>query len=113
MKHAGTAGTVSEQQTGNGNGQTIGSMEDVLHGLVGHVITVINPQTFTPTLAGYKIDSSAVKAKVLSCENGLLRLLTEFLSDPHRKVKEKAQLFVPVAHVKRVMVSQSTKLLTL
>jgi len=96
-----------------GNGQKTGALEKILAKLTGQVITVINPQTYTPTLTGYKIDSAACKAKVISCENGILRLLVEYLSDPRRKVTEKAQQFVPVDQIKRIMISKSERILTL
>jgi hypothetical protein len=111
MKNLDTKERQSERR--GGNGQNIDSLEEILGSLVGQVITVINPQTYTPTLTGYKIDSSAYRAKVMSCENGILRLLFEFLCDPHRKTKEKAQQFVPVDQVKRVMISPKLKLVTL
>ena len=95
------------------NGQKIDSLEKVLSTLVGHIITVVDPQTYAPTLTGYEIEPTAYKAKVISCENGILRLLLEYLSDPRNKTKERAQLFVPVDQIKRVMVAKSQKLVSL
>ena len=96
-----------------GNGRTAASLETILTKLIGQVITVINPQTYTPTLTGYKIDSSAYKAKVISCDNGILRLLVDYLSDPRKKVTEKAQQFVPVDQIKRILISKTQRIVTL
>jgi|GEM_PF-2410391 len=87
--------------------------EKILAGMLGHSITVVNPQRYTPTLTGYKIEPEAYKARVVSCEDGILKLLTSFLCDPHKKTKEKAFQFVPIDQIKRVMISESQRLVTL
>jgi len=111
MKHHETTEQQPVQKKANSN--KIGSMEDILNSLVGHVVTVLNPQTYIRTITGYKIDSTTYKAKAISCKEGILRLATEYVSDPHSKEREKAQQFVPVDQIKRIMISKSLKLLTL
>lgn len=89
------------------------SFEDVLKDCVGKVITVINPSTYIPTLTGYKIDATSYKAKVISCEDGILRILIDYLSDPRQSKKEKAYQFVPTDQIKRIMVSKSERFVTI
>lgn len=89
------------------------SIDDVLKSLVGQVVTIINPQSYIPTLTGFKIDVQTYKGKIVSYEEKTLRVLTEYLSDPHKKVKEKAFQFIPLEHIKRVTISQSDRFITL
>lgn len=104
---------VRNESSQKSNGQKIDSLQKILSTLVGHMITVVDPQTYAPTLTGYEIEPTAYKAKVVSCEHGILRLLMEYMSDPRSKTKERAQLFVPVEQIKRVMVAKSQKLISL
>lgn len=89
------------------------SMHDILHALMGQVVTVVNPQSYIPTLTGYKIDVETYKAKIVSYEDNTLKVLTEYMRDPHKKVKEKVYQFVPREQIKRVTVSQTERFITL
>ncbi len=103
-----------EERTANAfNGNHNDALDELLSGLTGHIVTVINPQSYTPTLTGYKIDASAYKAKVVSCEKGILKVMMDYLSDPHKKLKERAYQFIPTTWIKRVMISKSEKLISL
>jgi hypothetical protein len=64
-------------------------------------------------MTGYTISSEVYKAKVVSLENGTIKILTEFLSDPHKKIKEKALQYIPVDQIKRVTISKSDRLISL
>lgn len=87
--------------------------EEILGDLIGQVITVVNPQSYIPTLTGYRIDVETYKAKVLSCENGILRILIDYLKDPRKNLKERAFQFIPIDQVKQVMISKNDRFLTL
>lgn len=89
------------------------SMEEICKVLIGQVVTVVNPQSYIPTLTGYKIDVEAYKAKVISYEGDTLKILTEYLRDPHKKVKEKVFQFVHIGNIRRVTISQSERFITL
>lgn len=89
------------------------SINEVCKSLTGQVVTVINPQSYIPTLTGYKIDVQTYKAKVLSYEDGTLKILTEYMSDPHKKVKEKAFQFIPGSQIRRITISQSERFISL
>ena len=89
------------------------SLKEILQALTGQVVTIVNPQSYIPTLTGYKIDVETYKAKIISFEDDTLKILTEYLRDPHKKLKEKVYQFVPREQVKRVTVSQSERFITL
>jgi len=89
------------------------TIEEVCNSLIGQVVTVINPQSYIPTLTGYKIDVQTYKAKVLAYEGDTLKILTEYVSDPHKKVKEKAYQFIPSQQIRRITVSQSERFISL
>jgi hypothetical protein len=90
-----------------------GTFNDLLKTLIGQVITVINPHSYIPTLTGFRIDAETYKAKVLSTENGTLRVLIEYISNPREQTKEKAFQYIPIKQIRHVQVSNSEKLLML
>ena len=89
------------------------SFGEVLCGLRGQVVTVVNQQSYIPTLTGFKVDVESYKAKVVSCDNGILRILIDYLKDPRRKIKEKAYQIIPIEQIKQVMISKTERLVTI
>jgi len=89
------------------------TVDDVCKALEGQIVTVINPQSYIPTLTGYKIDVQTYKAKVVSYEGQTLKILTEYMADPHKKVKEKALQYIPAQQIRRVTISQSERFISL
>ncbi len=89
------------------------SIDEMLKALEGQVVTVINTQSYIRTLTGYKIDVETYKAKIVSYADRSLKILTEYVRDPHKKAKEKVFQFVPIEQVKRVTISQSERFITL
>jgi hypothetical protein len=89
------------------------SISEVLESLIGHVVTVINPHSYIPTITGYKIDAEAYGAKIVSINNGMMKVVTELLSDPHKNVKEKAVQFIPTGEIKGITLSKKSKIITI
>lgn len=89
------------------------SVDEVLQALVGQVVTVINPQSYVRTLTGYEIDVETYASKVISYEGKTLKILTEYVRDPHKKAKEKVYQFIPLQQIKRVTISKTEKFITL
>ena len=89
------------------------TMEDAFSVLVGHLVTVINTQSYERTLTGWKVDVDVYKAKVLSYEKDTLKFITEYVKDPHKKVKEKVFQFIPLSQIKRVTISPTEKFITI
>lgn len=89
------------------------SMKDILKALEGQIVSVVNPQSYVRTLTGYSLDVETYNAKVMSFENDTLKLLTEYLREPHKKVKDKGFQFIHLNQVKRVGVSKTEKFIFL
>jgi hypothetical protein len=89
------------------------SLDEILSNLIGTVVMVINLESYRSTLTGYKVEPETYKAKIMSYEDGTLKLLIEYLRDPRKKVKEKAYQFVPLQHIKRVSVSKNERFITI
>ena len=89
------------------------SIDDILQVLIGQLVTVINPTSYVRTLTGYKIDVETYTAKVMSYEGRTLKILTEYLRDPHQKSKEKVYQFIPTEQIKRITVSKNERFITL
>lgn len=89
------------------------SIDDVLQVLVGQIVTVINPQSYVRTLTGYTIDVETYAAKVTAYEGNTLKILTEYVRDPHKKIKEKVYQFIPKEQIKRVTISKHERFISL
>jgi len=89
------------------------SFQDVLKNWIGQVITVINPSSYIPTLTGFRIDAESYKAKVISTEDNTLRIMIEYLSNPHKKSREKALQYIPIEQIRQVQVSKNDRLVLL
>jgi hypothetical protein len=88
-------------------------MEEVFKTLVGKVVTVVNPESYIRTLTGFTIDKETYNGKVISYEEGTLKLFIEYIYDPHKKIKEKMFEFIHVDHIKRVAISKPERLIFL
>jgi hypothetical protein len=89
------------------------SMKEAFEILIGQVVTVVNTQSYVRTLTGYRVDVEVYKAKVVSYEDQTLKIITEYIKDPRKKVKEKIYQFIPLSQVKRVTISSSEKFIAL
>ena len=89
------------------------SLDEILTALICQVVTVINLHSLIPILTGYKIDVETYKAKVISYEQKTLKILIEFLKDPHKNVSEKALQFIPTKQIKRVTMSKNERFITI
>ena len=89
------------------------SLDEILQVLVGQLVTVVNPQSYVRTLTGYKIDVETYTAKVMSYEGETMKILTEYVRDPHQKSKDKVYQFIHKDQIKRVTISKNERFLTL
>ena len=89
------------------------TIQEVLNVLSGQLVTVINPQSYIRTLTGYEVDVETYTAKVISFEGDTLKILTEYVRDPHKKAKEKVYQFIPSQQIRRITISKSERFLTL
>lgn len=88
------------------------TLKEALDLIKGQLVTVINTQSYVRTLTGYKVDVETYPAKIVSFEDNTLKILTEYVKDPHKKIKEKVYQFVPSAQIKRVTISSSERFIT-
>jgi len=89
------------------------TLDDILTALVGQIVTVIKPQSYIRTLTGYEVDIETYNAKVLSYEGNTLRVLTEYVKDPHKKAKDKVYQFLPAHQIRRITVSKTERFITI
>jgi hypothetical protein len=88
------------------------TVEEAIKALIGKVVTIINPYSYITTLTGYKIDAEAYRGKIVSIEEGTVKIVTEFIKDPQKEIKAKALQLIPVNHIKRVSISPNEIFLT-
>ncbi len=89
------------------------TMKEALNLIKGQLVTVINTQSYMRTLTGYKVDVEAYKAKIVSYEEETLKILTEYVKDPHKRIKDKVYQFIPLSQIKRVTISSTEKFIAL
>jgi hypothetical protein len=89
------------------------TMEEILKALEGQVVTVVNPESYVRTLTGYKIDMETYPAKIVSYKDGTVKILTEFVRDPHKKEKDKIFQFIRIEQIKRVGVGKAERFIFL
>ncbi len=89
------------------------TLGEILNFLVGSVVTIVNPQSYSRTLTGYKIDTEPYKAKVISYEDRTLKILIEYEKDPAKKILEKAYQLIPYEQITRVSVSPTERFIML
>ncbi len=81
------------------------TFNDILHSIVGKVVTVINPESYRATPLGYKLDTQYYKGKVKMMGPDYIVLLTEWIPDPKKKEdRETVTQYIPLDKVKRVSI---------
>lgn len=89
------------------------TFRDVLAGLVGHVVTIVNPESMEEAPLGRRITASFYRAKVLSLDGDCLTLATELVHHGAKKDREPVKQFLPVERVKRVSLLRSERMIHL
>jgi hypothetical protein len=89
------------------------TFHDVLKSLVGHVVTIANPESYEIAMGGVqKITTGFYKAKVLTVNDDYVAWISEFTAGKGAK-KEPVKTFIPLAWVKRVSLLKSERLIHL
>lgn len=85
----------------------------VLSGLVGKVVTVVNPESYEDAPVGKTITKGFYRGKLLAVADDHLVLATEFQHRRGDKDKEPVRQFVPLERVKRVSMMRSDRIVHL
>jgi len=90
---------------------------DLLKSLIGHVVTVVNPESYEDAPIGHQIRSGFYRAKLIGLGKDYLILVTEYVRKGTKrgedKSKEPVRQFVPVSRIKRISILKSEKLIHL
>ena len=84
---------------------------DVLKGLVGHMITVVNPESFEDAPVGQQLKTGFYKAKCVALGNDYLVLHTEFKKVGKSAGTEPVKQFLPLKRIKRLSLMKSERLI--
>ena len=87
------------------------TFREILKAMVGHVVTVVNPESYEAAPLGYQIKAACYKAKVTGITDDYLILLGEFTPAGKGAKKEPVKSFVPLAMVKRVSIMKTDRLI--
>jgi hypothetical protein len=83
---------------------------DILKSLLGHTVTVVNPESYEHAPVGHQIKPGFYRAKLVSMGTDYIALMTED-KKPGKDVKEPVKQFMPITRIKRVSVMKSGKLI--
>lgn len=77
------------------------SFHDVLKGLVGKPVTVVNPESYEDAPVGHRLTTGFYRGKVGSVAGDYFTIAVEYL---HKRAKEKEPVkqFIPLSRVKRI-----------
>ena len=89
------------------------SYVDIIRGLVGNLVTVVNPESYEGAPVGYALRTGFYKAKVTAAGEDYLVLVTEFTPSGRKVEKEPVKQYVPLRRVKRVSMTKSERILHL
>jgi len=87
------------------------TFQEVLKGLVGQTVTIVNPESYESAPVGYKLTTGFYKGKVTALGNDYLVVVTEF--ERKKGTKEPVKQFVPLNNIKRVSILKSERILHL
>jgi len=86
--------------------------KSVLEGLVGKVVTVVNPESFEDAPVGNRLTTGFYRAKVIGVNGDYVCVATEYV---HQRggSKEPVKQFIPLSHIKRVSLMKSDRIIHL
>ena len=87
------------------------SFQDVLSGLVGKLVTVVNPESFEDAPVGHRLTTGFYRCKVLGVSSDFLALATEFKRKRGEVAKEPVRQYIPFDKIKRVSLMKSDRLI--
>ena len=89
------------------------SFHDVLRGLVGKVVTFVNPESHEDAPLGFQLRAGWYKAKPVSLGNDFITVMTEFKHSDKEKTKEPVKQFIPISRIKRISIMKGGTLIHL
>ena len=87
------------------------NLHDVLKGLVGHMVTVVNPESFEDAPVGHQIKTGFYKAKCVALGNDYIVLHTEYKKVGKSAGTEPVKQFLPIGRIKRLSLMKSERLI--
>jgi len=91
------------------------TFRDVLRSLVGHAVTVVNSESYEDAPVGHQIRAGFYPAQLAGLGEDYLVLVGQYVHSPGAARSaprtEPVRQYVPIAHVKRISILRSERLL--
>lgn len=84
---------------------------EILKALVGKAITVVNPESYEAAPVGYKLTTGFYRGKLTGIGRDYLVMMTEF--ERKKGSPEPVRQYIPIAHIKRISVLKTERVLHL
>ncbi len=89
-----------------------GDFRALLEEHLGKLFLIANPESFEETGLGHKIQAGWYRAKLVGLGADYLIVITEFSHGTGKKAeKEPVKQFIPIAHIKRISLMRSERLI--
>ena len=88
------------------------SFRAILEGLIGKVVTIVNPESYEDAPIGHTLKTNFYRARVLGVGTDFLAVASEHVH-AGAKGKEPVRSYIPLHRVKRVSVMKSERLIHL
>ena len=86
---------------------------DLLKSHVGHVVTMVNPESYEDAPVGHQIRVGFYRAKVLGVGQDYLIVATELHHPGRQTAKEPVRQYIPIEKIKRVSLLKAERLIHL
>ena len=83
---------------------------DILNSLVGHTVTIVNPESYEKSHVGHQIKPGFYRAKLTEIGSDYIALITED-KKPGKDKGDPVKQFMPIARIKRISMMKSERVI--
>jgi hypothetical protein len=90
------------------------TFQELLKSLIGHVVTIVNPESYEDAPVGHQIRAGFYRAKPIGMGQDYLIVATEFTHSAGgaaAQSKEPVRQYIPVSQIKRISILKTERLI--
>ncbi len=87
------------------------SFAQILGAMAGHMVTIVNAESYEHAPVGYQLKAGFYKAKVAELGTDYVAVITEMKRGGKEAANERVKQFIPFSHIKRLSAMKSENIL--
>ena len=87
------------------------SFDQLLKDLLGKTVTIVNPESYEHAPVGYTLKTGFYRAKIIGKGHDYLIIVTELKKGGKDASGDPVKQYLPIAHVKRISLMKTERLL--